>query len=226
MDKPIVYLSFEDLPVFNFYKIVETTDMRWFYSSFRRDKSLKISKEEEAGLGLRYKEIYEDRVKYTNDIKTAEYYRKLNEISDLETKLFRLTSSFNVIVELPLESVLFEEYVVYFNEDEGYKFTKEIKTIKDREDYLKWLKSKIKGFKTKTNVKKANYADILKPKEITTTTAKFDVIKEKIVLQESLGGISIDVYTCPLIEWCAMLMRAEEKSKDAKKQIEKLKNKR
>jgi len=219
------YLGFEDIPVFNFYKIVETSDVRWFYKKFRFDKDITAEGEVKSELLERYKEVYNDRVKYTNDIKTGEYYRKLNELSDLETKLFRITSSFDVLVEINFDNELFNEYVEYFSEDEGYVFVKKITSKEIRLEYLVWLRKRIKGFKTKTAVKKANYADILKPAEINSKNAKFDPIKEKILLQESLG-VTIDIYKCPLIEWCAMIIRAEEKSKEAKEQVEKIKRKR
>lgn len=225
MSKTKTYLSFEDIPVYNFYKISETSDMRWFYNKFRNDRSLIISKDETIELIERYKEIYDERIKYTNDTKTLEYYRKLNNLSDLETKLFRLTSAFDVLMDIKLEHELFSEYVTYFKEDEGYVFLKEITTNELRKEYLLWLSKKIKGFKTKVSVKKANYSDVLKPADINSKNANFDIVKEKILLQESLG-ITIDIYKCPLIEWCAMIMRAEEKSKDSKKQLDKIKSKR
>jgi hypothetical protein len=225
MSKTKTYLSFEDIPVYNFYKISEDSDMRWFAKDFRGDRDIKLLEEEIIELVERYKDIYDERIKYTNDTKTLEYYRKLNDLSDLETKLFRLTSAFDVLTDIKLEHELFSEYVTYFKEDEGYVFLKEITTNELRKEYLLWLSKKIKGFKTKVSVKKANYSDVLKPADINSKNANFDIVKEKILLQESLG-ITIDIYKCPLIEWCAMIMRAEEKSKDSKKQLDKIKSKR
>jgi|NorSeaMetagenome_1021524.scaffolds.fasta_scaffold00484_19 hypothetical protein len=225
MSNSKIYLSFEDLPVYNFYKIVETSDMRWFYEKFRSDKDFILSDDELLELATRYTDIYDERVKYTNDTKSLEYYRKLNEMSDLESKLFRITSAFDVLIDIKVDSKLFSEYVTYFKEDEGFVYSKEIKDEETALEYIKWLGVKIKGFKTKVNVKKSNYADILKPADINSKNANFDIVKEKILLQESLA-ISIDIYTCPLIEWCAMIIRAEEKSIQAKKDLDKIKNKR
>ena len=224
MNKDKIYLSFEDLPVYNFYKIVETSDMRWFYEKFRTDKSLILSDDELLELATRYTDIYDERIKYTNDTKSLEYYRKLNEMSDLESKLFRISSAFDVLIDMNSNSDLFSEYVTYFNEDEGFVYSKEIDTKEKALDYIKWLRVKINGFRTKVKVKKSNYADILKPADINSKNANFDIVKEKILLQESLA-ISINIYTCPLIEWCAMIMRAEEKSVQAKKELDKIKNK-
>ncbi len=220
-----IYLNFEDLPVYNFYKIVETSDMRWFYEKFRSDKDFIIPEKEVGELATRYKEIYDERIKYTNDTKSLEYYRKLNEMSDLETKLFRITSAFDILIDMKVDSDLFSEYVIYFNEDEGFVYSKEIENKETALEYIEWLRREIKGFRTRVKVKKSNYADILKPADINSKNANFDIVKEKILLQESLV-LSIDIYTCPLIEWCAMIMRAEEKSIQAKKDLDKIKNKR
>ena len=225
MSKNKIYLNFEDLPVYNFYKIVETSDMRWFYEKFRNDKDFIISEDESLELITRYTDIYDERVKYTNDTKSLEYYRKLNEMSDLETKLFRITSAFDILIDMKVDSDLFSEYVTYFNEDEGFVYSKEVKDKETALEYIEWLRRKIKGFRTKVKVKKSNYADILKPADINSKNANFDIVKEKILLQESLV-LSIDIYTCPLIEWCAMIIRSEEKSIQAKKDLDKIKNKR
>ena len=225
MIKDKTYLSFEDLPVYNFYKIVETSDMRWFYEKFRSDKDFTLSEDKLRELGDRYKNIYDERVKYTNDTKSLEYYRKLNELSDLETKLFRIASAFDILIDMKVDSNLFSEYVMYFNEDEGFVYSKEIDNKETALEYIEWLRREIKGFRTRVKVKKSNYADILKPANINYKNANFGIVKEKILLQESLV-ISIDIYTCPLIEWCAMIIRSEEKSIQAKKDLDRIKNKR
>lgn len=225
MGKQKTYLGFDDLPTYNFYKIAETTDVRWFYKSFRKNRNLELTDEESIILIDRYKETYDARIKYTNDVKSAEYYRKLTEISNLETKLFRMTSAFDILVGMPFDHKLFKDYVTYFKEDEGYGIDCVVTSEETKDKYLGLLQRKIKGFRTKLNVKKSNYSDILKPEEVTSENEKFDIIREKILLQESLG-VNIDIYKCPLIEWCAMLVRAEEKSVSAKKQIEKIKQKR
>jgi len=219
------YLGFEDIPVYNFYKIVETSDMRWFYRDFRTERNIKVSDDDLKKLIDRYKLVYDDRVKYTNDVKSLEYYRKLNEISDLETKLYRITSAFDVLIDIKVDSNLFSEYVTYFKEDEGFSYSEEIKDDKTAVLYVDWLRNRIKGFETRVAVKKSNYSDVLKPVDINSKNANFDIIKEKILLQESLL-VTIDVYTCPLIEWCAMVLRAEQKSVNAKKELDRIKNKR
>ena len=74
MSKNKTYLNFEDLPVYNFYKIVETSDMRWFYKKFRSEKDIVISEDEVFELANRYKDIYDERVKYTAFIMFSAFF--------------------------------------------------------------------------------------------------------------------------------------------------------
>lgn len=220
------YIGFEDIPVNNFYKIAETGDLRWFYKSFSEDRLLRLSEVDAVSLAERYKKVYDDRVKYTNDVKSNEYYRKLNEVSDLKAKLFRITSAFDVIIDLEPNSRMFLRYVEYFKEYEFFNYEKDLKSDDDFLDYIKWLNIKIKGFKTKVAITESNYSSVLKPNVIKPENDKFDIVKEKIILQECLGNVPINIHTCSLIEWCAMILRAEEKSIESKKQLDKIKNKR
>jgi len=224
MAKLKTYEGFEDIPVYNFYKIAETTDVRWFYKEFKNDKSIEISDTDIVKLLDKYKETYDSRIKYTNDVKSIEYYRKLTEISNLESKLYRITSAFNVLKEMHLNSKHLHGYIEYFKK-EGFVFKDEVNDYDSMNYYFKFIEEKVKGFGTKVKVRKALYKDILEPKKVTAENAKFDVVREKILLQEALG-LSIDIYTCPLIEWCAMIIRAEEKAVQAKKEVDKIKNKR
>ena len=219
------YMGFEDIPVNNFYKIAETGDLRWFYKSFLEDRSIKTSDFQLKELAERYKNIYDARIKYTNDVKSTEYYRKLNEISDLKAKLFRISCAFDVVIDLEPRSDIFLKYIEYFKECEFFTYLEELKTDQDFLHYINWLRIKIKGFKTRVAITESNYSDVLKPSSINSEKDQFDIVKEKVLLQESLG-IAINIYTCPLIEWCAMMLRAEEKSIESKRQLDKLKNKR
>ena len=76
MAKLKTYLGFEDIPVYNFYKIAETGDMRWFYKKFRSNKNIEVSEEDFITLSEKYKSTFSDRIEYTNDVKSIEYYRK------------------------------------------------------------------------------------------------------------------------------------------------------
>ena len=49
-------------------------------------------------------------------------------------------------------------------------------------------------------------------------------MKEKILLEEALNRV-IDIYICPVKEWCALVIRAEEKAESQKAQLERIKSK-
>jgi hypothetical protein len=221
MGKQKTYMGFEDIPVYNFYKISDTSDFRWFYKKFYKEMTLELSQEELVILIQRYKDIYDERIKYTNDTKSLEYYRKLNEVSDLETKYYRISSTYDILENIPLENHYFLEFITYYEED-GFIWKNKVVDEESRLEYLKWLKGKIRGFNTKLNATKINYKDILeKPKQ--EDGSGFDLMKEKILLEEVMER-SINIYKCSLKEWCAIIMRAEEKAASIRKSTSKVKN--
>jgi hypothetical protein len=221
MGKLKTYRGFEDLPVYNFYQIISERDFRYFYKGYLKGNSLEISEDEELELVDRFQKVFDERVEYTNDTKTREYYRKLAEISDLEMKLFRIQNTFNVLIDIEFESEYFDKFVKDF-EEEGYKYTTEIISKIEVPFYFKWLKGKIRGFRTKVKVKKSQYKDILTP-PTRETGVKFDLMKEKILLEEILNR-SININKCSIKEWSALVIRASEKAKANKAQIEKIKS--
>ena len=94
------YLGYEDITVKNFYKISETSDLRWFYKDYEGidRKELKDSENEE--LAGRFKQIFIDRIDYLDDYKTKEYYRKLIEVTNAKMKLYRMANTLKLINEI------------------------------------------------------------------------------------------------------------------------------
>lgn len=215
------YLGYDSIPVYNFYKISETTDFRWFY---KRYDGFNIKELEDAvllDLAIRFKQIFVDRIEYLDDIKTKEYYRKLIEVSNTEMKYTRMQNTLNTLKEIPFKSEYFIKYVEDLKED-GLKFGEPV-IESQQEVYLKLMQSKVKGFKTKLGALKLEYKDVLEPKK---EKVKQDLIKEKIVLKEVLPEQDIDIHKTTLKEWDALVKRAGEKAKEHQKQMGKIKNRR
>ena len=213
------FLGYEDITVKNFYKISETSDLRWFYKDYEGidRKELKDSENEE--LAGRFKQIFIDRIDYLDDYKTKEYYRKLIEVTNAKMKLYRMANTLKLINEITLKSEYFEQFVQDLKE-EGLKYGKPVTTEEERTIYLKLMDSKVKGFKTKLAALKLEYKDVLEPKE---AAKKFDLMREMIILQEILPEQRINVGKDPLKLWDGYKLRAEEKAKEQKSILSKSK---
>ena len=213
------YLGYDDIAVKNFYKISETSDFNWFYKDFDGSEGKELKSDELETLGARFKQIFLDRIEYLDDHKTKEYYRKLIEVENVKMKLFRVSNTFNVMKDIPLDNEYFEQFVQDLKE-EGFKYGEPVKTKEDRLSYLKLMSSKIKGYKTKLSALKIEYKDILEPKE---ASKKFDLMREMIILQEVLPEQRINISKDPLKLWDGYVRRAGEKAKQQEQQLAKIK---
>jgi hypothetical protein len=222
--KQKTYIGFDDLPVYNFYQIIEYSDVRWFYKTFYKGSELKISETQEKMLSDRFQDIFSERLEYSNDLKSLEFYRKYTELRSLEVKFYRIVNSFNVILDIYFDDISFGLFVNDFAK-EGFIYDKQIRNENDRIKYILWLQKKIKGVKNKLNITRIRNADVLENKDVSQVISKFDLVKEKILLQEALG-ISINERKCSLKEWVALCMRAEEKARQHNREIERMKAKR
>ena len=213
------YLGYEDITVKHFYKISETSDLRWFYKDYQGGESKELKDSDAKELAERFKKIFVDRIEYLDDYKTKEYYRKLIEVTNAKMKLYRITNTLKLINEIPLKSEYFDQFVQDLKE-EGLKYGKPVTTEEDRIIYLNLIDVKIKGFKTKLSALKLEYKDILEPKQ---AAKKFDLMAEMIILQEILPEQRINVNKTPLKLWDGYKKRAEDKSKEQKRILSKSK---
>lgn len=201
------YKGYRDLPVFNFYEILETNNLSWFKKNYDGEDD-ELSKEETEELIKRFHKIYEDRISYLGDANTEQYFRKLAEINSLEQKIYRVSNTCKIITQIPLKSKWFNKFIQDLKE-EGIKFGKPIKTEEERLIYFKFLESKLRGERNRLKVKKIQYKDILEPKK----KVKIDLVKDKVIIEEILAPKSINLRTTPLQEWDVICKRAEQKSK-------------
>lgn len=212
------YLGYEDIVTRNFYKISETSDLRWFYKDFDGSEGKELKDEQTVELAARFKQIFLDRIDYLDDYKTKEYYRKLIEVENMRMKLYRVSNTFNLLKDIPFKNEYFQKFVQDLKE-EGFKFGKDVKR-NEKTVYLKLMQSRVKGFKTKLSALKLEYKDILEPKE---AGKKLDLTREMIILQEVLPEQRIDINKDPLKLWDGYVKRAGEKAKENKQQMAKIK---
>lgn len=203
----LTYKGYRDIPVFNFYEILETNNLSWFKKDYDGEDD-ELSNEEISNLTDRFHNIYEDRIAYLGDANTEQHFRKLAEINSLEQKIYRISNTCKIITQIPFKSEWFDKFVQDLK-DEGFKFGKPVKTEEDKVRYFKFLEQKIKGERNRLKLKKLQNKDILSPEK----KVKIDLVRDKVIIEEILSPKSINLRTTPLQEWDVLCKRAEQKSK-------------
>lgn len=202
-----IYKGYSDLPTFNFYEIIETANLNWFFKDYNGE-DVEMEQDVREGFTQKMYDIYDERIEYLGDVKTEMYFKKLAEIDALQTKYQRVIILCSTIVQIPLKNKYFIQYVDELKE-EGFKFGKPVTTIEEKGIYFDFLDSKLKGLKNKLNIKKAQNKEFL----VDTNKKRADLVRDKIILNEIIPNQIIDLRVTPIKEWDALCKRASEKTK-------------
>lgn len=220
LNQKLLYRGFSDLPIYNFYEILKTHNMCFFFKDYLDGDDIVIEHKDEMMLIDRFKKVFQDRLDYSGDIKAIESQRKIKEVQREEAKLYRMKNTFNTLIEIPFANKFFNLFVEDLKKD-GVKFKKEL-TPKTKLAFFDFVIKKIKFQGNKIKTLKVEYKDELEVKE--SNGEEFDLMKEKIILDE-ISNKDIDIYSCPVKEWTALVLRAKEKQEAERKKLEKIKNK-
>ena len=188
------YESYDTVPVWNFYKVLETEDVTYLLHN-RTDKANKEKLTEV------FHEIYSDRVDYldSNNIKLT--YQVLSRLNNMEFQLECMINSLSVFAPLVYKSKGWEII------EDSWDFNIKAET---KEDYLNKFNNKIKGLKSKIRAFKINNKEYLDNGDGQTV----DLEREKILLNEVLPNQNINIRQTSLKEWDAVAKLARERLKN------------
>lgn len=194
------YQRYDDIPVYNFYAVLENGDIRNMLYNFNDEI------DNEQLLVDVFHKIYEDRIDYLDDNGIKIQYQIKGRLNSMEMQLVRLSNDYGVLKNLAYGSkywLLFAQEVV----EEGITIKSENKS-----DYLHKLDKQIKGFKNKIKAFKIQNKEYLVDKDGTP----IDLIKEKLLLKEVLPNQEINIKKTSLKEWDALHKLARERIKHKK----------
>jgi len=195
------YRSGSTLPIYNFYELLNTSDLRWLLKDFEEGDDITLSEIQEAQFKEVWENIYE---KYTEDLsegKGGKDYMILAEISTLETELYIVGTLMSVYLKSPSEAVKKQIEKWRYYPDDSEKTLKKMDSVKFR---ISIIKSKNKELFTK--------------QEETQEKIEYDLYKDVVLLEQSFGeGKTIDVRKTVLSKWVVYCKTAQEKVKKLKK---------
>lgn len=195
------YKSLDFIPMFNFYKVEETGDLRYL---LKLDDYEQLPEVDTKPLKL----IWEQMGYEYKDISTRES-RKSEILDDLQREILLLEERYNLI-QLCISSLAVEkdDEVVMVLADLKYK-------INPKRDYsleLNRIKRLSKQLLTSANLKRSELEDMSK------ATGKKSSIYATIEAVERHRKITIDEKTTPMAKWLVMMYKViEETSKKAVK---------
>lgn len=200
----LYYKSCKELPIYNFYKIVDDEDLRYLVKNYSEDdNNIKVDK--------RAKSIFQ---------KILEEYSELTSnkeiITNIKMRMF--------ILELEFDKDNMQNILQLFKDTNDFSvlsllssFGFNIKESDDIDASLKRVISKIKGLKNKIRINKIKYE---KRFEKSKEKIKTNLDKEALILEMNLQlGREIDIRKTTVFKWITMIKISKEKSEEIQKSL-------
>jgi len=204
-----LHKSCDTLPIYNFYKIVDTADLRYLVVGYDDFDEVKYElKSDECNIN--WSKILTEYGELTSSRNVLLNYEKQIEIKYLETRISSGEKILDIYAEFgDLEVLaLLKEFDFSFDEK------------RDVENQINMAVRRIKGLRNKVRILKANY--ILRFGKKQKEEIKTNLVKSALSLELSLDiGREINVRTTSVSKWVYMVDISNNKAKE----YEKIKNK-
>lgn len=190
------YNSCKNLPIENFYEILNTKNLNWLRINFRDGDEYDDSEDDK--LQKLWENIHEEYIELLENNAGTKNYTILANIIELEKELSVVGMLFDVYSKSGSEAlkIEIEKWGYYPN---------------DLEKSLK----KLKSIKFRISIIKSKNPDLFKEPDINDEEKiEYDLFSDVVLLEESLGdGRTIDVKKTVVSKWVRYIKNAERKLK-------------
>ena len=198
--KPKYYTSCSDLPIFNFYQILDDGKFEYMVKKYKEGQDF-----DPIVAGSNFQNILEEYTELTSNRKALVNIRMQIQIKQYEYERDVLQATIDLYAQYK------EEYIFEIFEEFGYK-----KSEKESIDnYLKRIISRIKSLNNKIRINKEKYSQKFKKAE---KEIKRNLDEEALILEMNLKlGREIDVKKTSVKKWVTLVNISKEKSEELTK---------
>jgi hypothetical protein len=193
-----IYDSITNIPIFNFYKVLETDDYSYLY----KKKSLRGVKSNSKELFSLWVKIYDEYVLKTDDKTTQNHFILINEVHYLQKRY--------EVIKTVIESI--SEY----NKNVFGNILKEFNVIFNQKDTVKnqmeSLKRQLRAATNKLN-RKNSELQLIKEE-----SSEINLIKEKVQIEQVIKS-KIDIYNDTMEEFIEIKNIANDILKQQRKSV-------
>jgi len=190
------YKSISTIPVANFYLLNKHNNLAYLYKDYEDFLDEKMSKEETSRLKEIQYSITEDYIDILAEGKGRSDLLILGQMSDLESEILVVGSLILMVRTNPSEDLktCLKDWKYPVDPDKAEK--------------------KLSGVQFKLSILRSKNKHLLE-KDENEEEVEYDLYKDVVMLEQSLGGIHIDPKTTVLEKWVNYLKFARDKNKKA-----------
>jgi len=203
-----IYKFCDELPVFNFYKIIETKDYSWLYVDFDGYNKIEITND----IDNIWESIYTEYLELTGDSTSILYYEVVKELLYLQTRYNVVGTLLQQLSMGKMSKQIFPHYVI-----ELKKWQYNLDINKPLKEELERLARQLKSSKNRINIKEEERKSFEKKE----TGEKLSLIQQQVKLEQALSRNEIDTKKTVVSKWIAMIkevkaINQERKNKNGK----------
>lgn len=186
------YRNCNEIPTYNFFKVVEKKDLRYLYLDFDEYNDIKVTDV----LSKTWDDIYDEYLELTDDKNSLYYYELIGEINRLRI----VQKIVEDITDLLLNNNFSEDFKRMFTL-EMKKFGYEIDVNKPFVDEVINIKNRLKRANTKIAIKEVELEE-LKKKD---SDKGLSLAEQEVKMEQALSRNNIDTKTIVIAKWIAMM---------------------
>ena len=198
LSKENYYKTIRTIPVYNFYLLHQEKDLRYLHKDFEEGSEEQLTEEQELTLSDIKQSLMEDYVDLLSDGKGRSDKLIVGQIGDMEVEIMIVGSLIQMMHKSPSEALKME-----------------LKNWRYPVDLEKALK-KLDGVKFRLSILKSKNKHLFEVDE-KQDEVQYDLYKDVVLLEQSLGGMNIDPKVCVLEKWVNYLKLARDKNKKREK---------
>lgn len=203
------YRNCDELPIFNFYKVLEEKDFNYLYPEFDGFNDIEKHNEIESV----WKKIYDQYIDLSGDKTTMAYYELMGDIMYLKTRYKVVASLLSVLATSAMEKEVVDLYIT-----ELKRWDYSIKANKPLTEELERMVLQLRRSENKIRIKESELEDI---KKENSGKEDFTLIQQQVKLEQALNRNEIDVRRVSVSKWIVMMNEVKEIKEQQRKQQQK-----
>lgn len=198
------YRNCDELPIYRFYKLLETRDYSYLYLDFDEYNKVSIGK----NISEVWEKIYEEYLKLVGDNTMLLYYEVVNDLLYLETRYTIASTLLQQISMGKMSEDMLKAYVLELK-NWGYRINLE----NDLQEELKLVIKQLRGSENKIRLKKEEKKQL----EKVGSKDKMSLIEQVVKLEQALSRNEIDTKKTVVSKWIALVKEVKVINEQRKK---------
>jgi len=196
-----IYTSCDELPVYNFFKIVETKDFSYLYLDYDGYTKIKISND----VNLVWSKLYDEYLQLTENNTAILYYEVIKELLYLQTR-YSVVST--LLSQISMGKMSDDLLLAYSLQLRKWQYNLDLK--KPLKEEIKRLLQQLRASQNKIRLKESERISF----ESKDEGGKLSLVEQQVKLEQALSRNEIDTKKTSVSKWITLIKEVQSINKE------------